>query len=66
MKFCVIGLGRFGCQLAFYPLNLEAMISGDKFLFMHMEFLHYYLCEAYVYFIENSFRNLRMEKVYPN
>lgn len=42
------------------------MVNGDRFLFLHLEFLHYYLCEAYVYFIENSFRNLRMEKVYSN
>ena len=53
-------------QLAFYPLNLGAFTDGSKALFQHTEFMHFYLCEAYTFYLENSYRNLRMEKIYSN
>lgn len=53
-------------QLAFYPLNLEATIKKEKDLFVHKEYLHYFLAEAYCYYLENSYRNLSMGKFYSN
>lgn len=53
-------------QLVFYPVNLEAVLSRDKELFVHREYFYYFLAEAYCYYLEKSYRNLSINKLYSN
>ena len=51
--------------MAYYPVNLDSIVSVTyQPLFSHQLFLKFFLIEAYSYFVEKSFRNMRMEKLY--
>ena len=48
-------------QLVYYPVNLDSTISVTyQPLFTHHLFLKFFLVEAYSYFVEKAFRNMRM------
>lgn len=48
-------------QLVYYPINLDSPISANyQPLFTHHLFFKFFLTEAYSYFIEKGFRNMRM------
>ena len=51
-------------QLSFYPLDLEALVKRDKNLFLHKQFLNYFVAEAYCFYMEKSYRSLNMNKLY--
>lgn len=51
-------------QLCFYPVNLEALIKRDKPLFVHRQYFNYFLIEAYAFYLEKSYRNLKMNCLY--
>lgn len=54
-------------QLAYYPINLDSAIPTSYLpLFAHPLFLTYFLVEAYSYFVEKGYRNMRMEKLYQD
>lgn len=53
-------------QLAFYPVNLDATIKKDKDLFLHREYLYYFVAEAYCFYLEKSYRNMSMNKLFSN
>jgi hypothetical protein len=52
-------------QLAYYPVNLESAIATSYLpLFTHPLFLQFFLIEAYAFFVEKGYRNMRMERLY--
>jgi len=47
--------------MAYYPINLDSTISSSyQPLFCHNLFLNFFLIEAYSYYVEKAYRNMRM------
>lgn len=38
-------------QLSFYPINVDAVVNRDKELFIHKEYLYFFLAEAYCHYL---------------
>ena len=51
-------------QLCFFPINIEAIVKKDKQLFLHNQYFNYFLVEAYCYYLEKGYKNMRMNKLY--
>jgi hypothetical protein len=54
-------------QMVYYPVNLDSPVSSNyQPLFSHNLFLHYFLIEAYSYFVEKAYRSMKMQQLYNN
>ena len=51
-------------QLSFYPVDIEAGMKRDRPLFLHNQYLHFFLVEGYCYYLEKGYKFMRMNQLY--